>query len=144
MSSCFQELSQRQVSNSFLIALSQKRGGADDVLGMVVANLLQRSKLTVAGGLLRDYIARLYVNSLARLGDLLPVDVVTRYHIQQVSFGIESDEVVQERDVADIVSLNDILEHNGVEHTGEIGPYLLVAVKSHLPESWKTAVVQSA
>ena len=54
--------------DTILVALGKQRCGADDILRMVVTNLLQWPELAVAGGLLRDNIARLHINSLAWFG----------------------------------------------------------------------------
>ena len=234
----FEEFSQGEVGDSVFVPRGKQRCGADDVFRMVVADLLQWTELTLAGGLFRNDVTRLYINRFARfsadeiylpsiqhahlhfvaqmaqvfvngifdylfdvgvhtslglevteaqvvpvdflvgLEDFFAVDIEPGNDVEQECFGVKlpvkqdkvgrhifpqrfhvfrdavgrgelagcvrvkSDEVVEKRDVADVVPLDDVLEHDSVEDAGEVGPHLLVAVESHFPQPRQSTVSQ--
>ena len=64
----FKESPQGKVSDSVFVTLSKKRCGADNVFGMVVANLLQWAEFPVSRHLFCHYIACLHINCFSWLG----------------------------------------------------------------------------
>ena len=113
--------------------------GLQQVLSVDVVALhsIDELRLSVIAGVVEDNVCR----DVHLLGLHILADARGRCLLAN-GVGQKNDEVVEEWNVADAVTFNDILQHHRIKHATQVFPHLFVIIEAYHVQAWQTTIVK--